>query len=226
MRGNSMRAWRLVFTPDFAQNQPSPTVMRETGVYCISKPLSREIGASMGARSRSLGGSAFLLSLLAFAYGGLCIYSAKRDITLAKNEATASGQAYLHPQGKNPDIVDALRCDYTFKVNDLPYAGHGICPKQTDHSVKGTLENMAGLLQNQSVTVYYDPADPTTNSMMEFGAKSAFDNKRADLSILAGVVLLLVVGVVYVTGGKNASGGVAVDSEEPGMNPDGDGSGK
>ena len=145
----------------------------------------------MSAGSRSLGGSAFLLSLLAFVYGGSCIYSAKRDANLAKNEATASGQAFLHPKGSNPNIIDSLRCDYNFTVNDLPYAGHGMCPAQTDHSVKGVLENAAGLLQDQRVTVYYDPADPTTNSMMEFGARVAFDNKRADLSILAGVVPFL-----------------------------------
>ena len=105
-------------------------------------------------------------------------------------------------------------------MSDRPYAGHGICPEQTDRSVKGTLENLAGLLQNQSVTVYYDPADPTTNSMMEFGAKSAYDNKKANLSILAGVVLLIVVGVAYVAGGSNASQGVAVDSDEAVINAD------
>jgi hypothetical protein len=63
----------------------------------------------MGARSKSFGGSVFLLSLLAFVYGGLCIYSAKRDLTLAKNESTASGQAYMHPKGRIPTFL--IRCD-------------------------------------------------------------------------------------------------------------------
>jgi hypothetical protein len=187
--------------------------MRASGHILFSTTIKREIGDSVTASSRSVGGSALLLSLLAFIFGGSYIYSARHDLTVAKNEATASGQAYLHPQRKNSDIFDSLRCDYSFGVNDVRYVGHGMCPAQTDHSLKGTLENAAGLLQNPSVTVYYDPANPSTNSMMEFSAKSAFDNKKADLSILAGVILLLVVGVVYVIGGNNASQGVNVDSD-------------
>jgi hypothetical protein len=170
--------------------------------------------------SRSVGGSAFLLSLCAFAYGGLCMYSAKHDLTLAKTEVMTSGQAYLHHQRKNSDIFDSLRCDYTFMVNLRPYSGYGICPAQTDHSVKGAIENLAGLLQNQKVTVYYDPADPTTNSMIEFGARSAYDNGKANLSILVGVVLLIVVGIIYVAGGNKASQQVAADSGETVVDPD------
>jgi hypothetical protein len=159
-----------------------------------------------------VGGSAFLLSLCAFAYGGLCIFSARHDLVVAKTEVATSGQAQLHHQRKNSDIFDAMRCDYTFMVNDRFYNGYGICPAQTDRSVKGALENLAGLLQNQKVTVYYDPADPTTNSMIEFAARSAYDNGKANLSILAGVVLLIVVGVVYVAGGNKAPQQVAIDS--------------
>ncbi len=168
----------------------------------------------MTATSRSIGGSAFLLALCAFAYGGLCIYSARRDVTLAKTEVATSGQARLHPQGKNSDIFDSLRCDYTFMVDGRFYDGYGICPAQKDHSVKGAVENLAGLLQNQQVTVYYDPADPTTNSMIEFGARTDYDNGKANLSILVGVISLIVVGVAYVVGGKKASEEVAADSGE------------
>jgi hypothetical protein len=168
----------------------------------------------MGNRSRSIGGSALLFSLLAFVYGGLCIYSARQDTIIAKNEATTTGQAYLHPQGKDPNIFDTFRCDYHFNLNQVPYTGHGICPRQTDHSVKGAVENLAGLLQDQRVTVYYDPADPSTNSMMEYGAKSAYDNKKANLSMLVGVLLLLGVGVVYIAGGNKAGQDAPADSEE------------
>jgi len=171
-----------------------------------------------------VGGSALLLSLCAFAYGGLCIYSARHDVNLAKTEVATSGQARLHPQGKNSDIFDSLRCDYTFMVNGRFYSGYGICPAQKDHSVKGALENLSGLLQDQKVTVYYDPADPTTNSMIEFGARNAYDNKKANLSILVGVVLLIVVGVLYVAGGNKAPQQVAADSGETVVHSDETGS--
>jgi hypothetical protein len=163
-----------------------------------------------------------LLSILAFAYGGLCIYKARRDVVLAQNEGATTGQAYLHPRSKNPNIFDSLRCDYIFTVNGNDYNGYGICPKQTDHSVKGALENLAGLLQNQSVTVYYDPANPETNSMMEFGAKSVYDYNKAKLSFVTGVALLIfiAVGALSLTGANNASQGIVVDSEGTVIYPD------
>jgi hypothetical protein len=167
-----------------------------------------------------VGGSAFLLSLLAFVYGGLCIYLARHDLTVAKNEVTTTGQASPHHRRKDSDIFDSFRCDYTFMVNDRFYTGNGMCPGQADHSVKGAVENLAGLLQNPKVTVYYDPADPTTNSMMEFGAKSSYDNGKANLSILVGVISLIVVGVVYVFGGNKAPQEVAADSGESVVDPD------
>lgn len=190
------------------------TTLGPTGVYYRSKSISRLTGGHVGSHARSFGGSALLLSLLAFAYGGLCIYSAKRDVALAKIEATASGQAYLHPQGRNPNFLDALRCDYQFTVNNRPYTGHGRCPAQTDHSAVGVAENLAGLLQDPRVTVYYDPADPSTNSMMEFGAKTAYDNKMANLSILAGVALLLAVTIAYAAGGSKPGNEAPVYSEQ------------
>ncbi len=168
----------------------------------------------MSASSKSVGGSALLLSLLAFVYGGLCIYLARHDLTVAKTEVTASGQARLHPQGKNSDIFDSMRCDYTFMVNDRFYTGYGTCPAQKDHSVKGAVESLAGLLPDPRVTVYYDPADPSTNSIIEFGARSAYDNGKANLSILVGVISLIVVGVMYVAGGNKAPEEVAGDSGE------------
>jgi len=128
----------------------------------------------------------------------LCIYTARRAFALAHNEGTTTGQARVHDQSKNPTpSIFAMRL--RLLGERVHYQGHGICPKQTDHSVTGTLENLAGILQKTSVTVYYDPANPTFNSMMEFGAKSVYDYKKAKLSFLAGAALLIftVVGASY-----------------------------
>jgi hypothetical protein len=176
----------------------------------------------MGSSSRSLTGSLVLLSLLAFADGGLCLHEAKRDIALAPNESTASGQARMHSQTKNSSIFDSLRCDYIFSVNGNYYNGHGICPKQTDHSVTGTAEILTGFLPNPNVTVYYDPADPTFNSMMEFVAKSAYDYKKAKIAFGVGAVLLLfsIVGSLLLAGLSNGSQGIVVDAEGTVIHPD------
>jgi hypothetical protein len=175
----------------------------------------------MSARSGSLGSYLILLSVFAFAYGGLCIYTARRARALAYKEATTTGTAWVH-ESKKPDAFDFLQCDYAFWVNGLNYQGHGICPRQTDHSVTGTLENLAGILQKPSVTVYYDPADPTFNSMTEFGAKSVYDYKKAKLSFLAGAALLIftVVGASYFASANKASQGIVVDFKGTVIYPD------
>jgi len=177
---------------------------------------------SASSSSRSVSGSLVLLSLLAFGYGGLCIYTAKRDIALAPNESVASGQARFHPQSKDPNIFDSLRCDYTFSANGNYYNGHGFCPKQTDHSATATVEILAGVLPNANVTVYYDPADPTFNSMIAFVAKSAYDYKKAKIAFGVGVVLLLfsIVGSLLLAGLKNGSQGIIVDSERTVIHPE------
>jgi hypothetical protein len=176
----------------------------------------------MSASSRSLAGALVLLSLLAFADGGLCIREAKRDIAVAPNESTALGVAHLHSQSTKSDIFDSLRCDYIFNVNGSDYYGYGICPKQTDHSVRGTTEILAGLLPNPNVTVYYDPADPSFNGMMEFVAKSAYDYKKAKIAFGVGVVLLLfsIVGSLLLAGLNNSSRGIVVDAEGTVIHPD------
>lgn len=176
----------------------------------------------MSARSGSLSSYLILLSVFAFAYGGLCIYTARRARALAHNEGTTTGQVRVHDQSKKPDAFDFMRCDYAFWVNGLHYQGHGICPRQTDHSVTGTLENLAGILQKTSVTVYYDPADPTFNSMTEFGAKSVYDYKKAKLSFLAGAALLIstVVGASYFASANKASQGIVVDFKGTVIYPD------
>jgi phosphate/sulfate permease len=175
----------------------------------------------MSASSRSIVSSLSLFSILAFVYSGLCLYTARRDIALAPNESTTTGQAQVRRQSKNRNPFDYLRCDYTFMVNGSFYRGYGICPNQSDPSVKGALENFAGLLQNQRVTVYYDPADPTLNSMMEFDVESAYDYKKAKLYSIVGVVLLVIaVGASFFVSANNASQGIVVDSEGTVIYPD------
>jgi hypothetical protein len=176
----------------------------------------------MSASARSLVGSLLLASVIALAYGCLCIYTARRDIALAQNESSTTGQATLHPRSRNSSLFNPVRCDYTFIVDGSFYWGHGMCPEQTDHSLKGTLQNLAGILQNQTVTVYYDPANPGTNSLMEFGAKSEYDYRKAKLSFAGGVAFLLILaaGSLYFASLSKANRGIVVDSEGTVIYPD------
>lgn len=177
----------------------------------------------MSSSSTSIVGSLVLGSVLAFAYGGLSIYEARQDSALALTESTATAQLRLHAETSKNQDIDSLRCDYTFMVNGNFYQGYGICPQQdADRSVKGTLLGLAGILQNSSATVYYDPANPSTNSLTEFGAKRARDDLKANVSIGLGIVLLILVlaGMLYTRSPANANGGIMVDAEGTVVYPD------
>jgi hypothetical protein len=177
----------------------------------------------MSASSTSIVGSLVLGSVLAFAYGGLSLYEARQDSLLALTESTATAQLRLHAETSKNQDIDSLRCDYTFMVNGNFYQGYGMCPAQgADHSVKGALLGLAGVLQNATATVYYDPANPSTNSLTEFGAKRARDDLKAEVSFGLGVVLLILVlaGMVFVQSPADANEGMMVDGEGTVIYPD------
>jgi hypothetical protein len=172
---------------------------------------------------KSLVGSVALAAFLALVYGGICLYEVGQDAGLAANEVRTTAQIRVHPEASNSQPLDALRCDYNFSVNGVPYVGHGMCPVQEDEpSLKGLVLDAAGVLQKSSVTVYYDPADPSTNSMTEFGAKQAVDGLRAKVSLGlgAGLLVFVVLGLLVVPGGKSTPGGIVVDNEGTVLYPD------
>jgi hypothetical protein len=177
----------------------------------------------MSAGSNSLVGSLLMGSLVAFVYGGVCLYRVRQDAALAKTEATATAQLRLHSQSGKNQGFDSLRCDYSFRVDDNPYQGYGMCPPQPiDRSVKGALLDLAGLLPNPSATVYYDPANPDTNSLTEFGARRGADSLKANVSFGLGVALLILVlvGVLYAGSISRPNEGIAVDTEGTVIYPD------
>jgi hypothetical protein len=59
--------------------------------------------------------------------------------------------------------------------------------------------------QQFSATVYYDPNDPSTNSLTEFGARSGSDNQLGFLFIGAGIVMLMLVTLGVLMSNKPGS---------------------
>ena len=176
----------------------------------------------MTPAAKSLVGSLILASVLSFGYGCVSIYTALRDSALANTEGKTTGLAQPLLQSRDRHYHDPLRCVYTIKVDGGYYPGHGTCPDQIDTSVKPTILNPDVTLRNSTVTVYYDPADPNTNSTTEFGAKSAIEYKTATASILIGVgiLLLLALGFWYLGATSGTNQGIVVDSQGTVIYPD------
>jgi hypothetical protein len=171
---------------------------------------------------KSILGSLFMLSILAFAYGGLRFYTSRQAAAAAPRESTTTANVYLHNGANGKSSDDVLRCDYSFFVNGTPYRGHGFCPTQdAKGSAEGALMDLTVGLQGLTATVYYDPNDPTINSLTDFSAKVGSDSVKAKFSIGVGVVLLLIAGLGAVFAGGPSKQSVAiVQAEDAVLLPD------
>ncbi|HEY1209429.1 MAG TPA: DUF3592 domain-containing protein [Terracidiphilus sp.] len=177
----------------------------------------------MSTSWKSIAGSLILGAVIAFALGGWFIYNAMRYAALAPNESTATAFVRLHTRPNRNETYEHLRCEYGFDVGERFYQGQGICPlKSADDSVKGKLLDLAKVLDGTTVTVYYDPADPSTNSLAEFSVTSKRDYLYAKLSIGVGVMLVifLVLGALLVANMSGGSRGIVVDAEGTVIYPD------
>lgn len=148
----------------------------------------------MNTRWKSIAGSMILGAVIAFALGVGCFYEAKQYAALAPNESTATAHLNLRFKSSRNKGYERPKCEYSFSVEGVTYRGYEYCPHQsTDNPVKGEILDYAGILLNSSATVYYDPANPSTNSLTEFGAMSERDYLYAELSIGVGSILTFLV---------------------------------
>jgi hypothetical protein len=183
----------------------------------------------MNSSWKSIAGSMILGAVIAFALGGGCFYEAKQYAALAPNESTATAHLNMRLESNRNKSYSRHKCDYSFSVEAVTYHGYENCPLQNgDNPVKGEILDYAGVLLNSSATVYYDPANPSTNSLTEFGALSERDYLYAKLGIGVGSILsfLVIIGALIVPsanpeGGRSRrSGGIVVDAEGTVIYPD------
>ena len=71
-------------------------------------------------------------------------------------------------------------------------------------------------------TVYYDPANPATNSLTDFGKKSANDYliARALFGIAVALIVFTALGAVLAANANKGSGGIVVDAQGTVIYPD------
>jgi hypothetical protein len=183
----------------------------------------------MNASWKSIAGSMILGAIIAFALGGVCIYEAKQYDALAPHESTATAHLNIRYQYNRDRRSWRPKCDYSFSVEGTTYRGSENCPRQSaDNPLKGEILDFSGVLLNSSATVYYDPSDPSTNSLTEYGAKSEISYLYAKLSFGVGAMLvfLIVLGALLVpsanteSGSNGKSGGIVVDAEGTVIYPD------
>lgn len=168
---------------------------------------------------KSILGSLTLGLFLALAYGVLGLYEVSRDKAIASNEGIIPDVVMQHSFS---NTTGALRCTYGFSVGDNLYGGHGSCPTDgTANSIKGSVGSLL-VPPNSTATVYYDPNDPSYNSLLDFSVKADNDSRKARLGFGLAVVCAVLLGIGVVIAGKASQpgGGIVVDSQGTTIYPD------
>jgi hypothetical protein len=171
----------------------------------------------MNSSWKSIAGNVILGTLIAFAYGGYCIHDGMQDAALAQNETSIS--VHVHKSGS----LGLILCGYSYGENGYTTFVEGKCPDQiSTDSVKGALVDVADLPEDFTATMYLNPADPSTRSYTDYGAKSESEYQRAKLSIGVGVIIivLFVLGTVFASKPSKSAEGIVVDNKGTVIYPD------
>ena len=157
-----------------------------------------------------------ILSILVFVCIGTCIYKAREYARAVPNERTTTA----HVVSVYHSVFRGLRfnyysCSYNFSVDGSLYVGLRDCPQWIiDDAIKGKFVDSGAVPEGTDATVYYDPADPSVNSLLEFSVESQIVYRVAVpwIGLGALIVFFFVFGKLLAANEKRGHGGVVVDA--------------
>jgi hypothetical protein len=176
-------------------------------------------------------GRSLTSSILVFVCVGICVYDAREYASAAPSEKTTTA----HVVSVYHSIFRGLRanyysCSYNFSVDGSLYIGLRDCPQWIiDDAVKEKYVDSGTVPTRTDTTVYYNPADPSVNSLLEFSAESQIVYRCAVpwIGLAALIILFFILGRLLDANEKRGRGGVFVDArgtviypEEIGFNTD------
>lgn len=174
-------------------------------------------------------GRSLILSILVFVCVGICVYKAREYASAAPNERTTTA----HVVSIYHSIFRGLRfnyysCSYNFSIDGSLYVGLRDCPQWIiDDAVRGKYLASGTVPTGTDATVYYAPADPSVNSLLEFNAESQIVYRSAVpwIGLSALIIFFFIFGRLLAANEKRGHGGVVVDAIGTVIYPEGSGSG-
>jgi hypothetical protein len=161
-----------------------------------------------------------LLSAVAFACGGYCIYRAVQYGVAAPGEGTTTSYDVRIDYRLDSFYFRTYsyyfyKCHYKFSVDGAFYIGDVDCPRQAiDDSIKGKMVGNSGSFPIANAIVYYDPADPSMSGLIDFSATS--ENYYVDAALWTfiglSIGLLFVYHAVLVAKDKGKNQRIFVDA--------------
>ncbi len=165
----------------------------------------------MGVSWKTGVGRSTVLLVVAFICGVIFIHKAKQFAGAAPSERTATvPDKYMHCQ-KTYDIIGVVlrgskySCSYSFNVDGTSYDGQAFCAQPS-----------------AAATFYYDSADPSLNSLLEFGAASEQEYREAALwiGVLTPFIFFVVFSALLDATKNRGDGRAAVDARGTVIYPD------
>lgn len=176
---------------------------------------------------KSIDGRWLFLSILGFVLGGLSIYRATQYASASPIEKTTT--AYDASMRMNYHTFAFIRlskhytCSYDFMVEGVSYSGDGDCTQlSVDDSIKRKFSDSVRVLPIQNLTVYYDPSNPSLNSLTEFRVRSKVEYRMAIGGIALGIFMNmpLIFLAAYAINRKRGNSRIFVDAKGSLIDPD------
>jgi len=153
-------------------------------------------------------------SILIFVCAGICISKARKFASAATSERTTTAHVFSVEHSIFRRLrFNYYRCSYNFSVDGSFNIDNSDCPQEiADDAVKGKYSDSTAT--STSATVYYDPTDPSVNSLLEFSAASGNEYRVATpwIGLGALIILFYVFGSLLAANKRRGNCEVVVDA--------------
>jgi hypothetical protein len=160
-------------------------------------------------------GRSLMWAVLVVVGVGVITHRAREFASAVQNERTTTAHIFA----VHHNIFRGLRfnyysCNYTFTVDGSFHLGLSDCPTSiVDETIERTQSGSTDSAGTDA-SVYYDPANPALNSLLEFSAASENAYRVAAPWICLGalIIFFFVLGKLFDSNEKRGNGGVVVDA--------------
>ena len=157
-----------------------------------------------------------IIAVPVFFLVGTLIHKSREFASAAPRERTITAQdVSVHHHIFRGLRFNYYSCTYNFSVDGSFHIGLSDCPQSiADDAAKGRSANSPRASTETGPTVYFDPADPSVSSLLEFNAASENAYRVAVPWIGIGVLIIsfFVFGRLLDANEKRGKGGVVVDA--------------
>lgn len=172
----------------------------------------------MSVNWKTVSGRSLLLLVVYFVLFGIIIHKAIQFADAASTEKTTvtyNASMHIGYHSYHFYFIKDYTCNYDFMVVNVSYSGDGPCPNRAaDDPIKVRLSGSSQILPIQNATVYYDPSNPSLNSLTEFSVRSKAVYQEAILPIGIGAIILVfvILGVLLEAIKNKGNGRIFVDA--------------